>query len=88
MLLYKVWKISLNFRRKTILKLKHLKPENRGTYTCLATSALGKSSLDFKVEVIEENPEVDDWKLCPIDNYCLNNGSCRMYPSLGEMVCM
>ena len=24
---------------------------------------------------------------CPIDNYCLNSGSCAYYKSIGELVC-
>ena len=71
-----------------MLKIKSLKPEDRGIYSCMATSPLGNSSVAYKVDVITETPRVDEWRFCPIDQYCLNNGSCQFYPSLGEMVCL
>lgn len=80
--------ICTTFRRKSILKLKHAEPEDRGTYSCSAQSVLGKSSVDFHVEVIESQPKVDGWKLCPIDSICLNGGVCRLYPIIGEIVCL
>ncbi len=85
------------FRKRSILKITDLQPEDSGTYVCKAKSPLGEATIDFKVSVKqiktkEKKAEVarplDDWIPCPISNFCLNESQCRLYPLIGEMICL
>ena len=68
--------------------LKNLQESNRGIYTCFAHNVLGNSSIDFFID-IEEEKSLENWDLCPaFQDFCLNQGLCRFYPSIGEMLCL
>ena len=76
------------FRRKSVLILKNLQESNRGIYTCFAHNVLGNSSIDFFVD-IENEKSLEKWDFCPVfQDFCLNQGLCRFYPSIGEMLCL
>ena len=74
-------------RRKSILVLRNLQESDRGIYTCWARNVLGNATIDFFID-IETEKSIENWDLCPTQDFCLNQGICRFYPSIGEMLCL
>ena len=75
-------------RKKSILVLENIEESDRGIYTCHAQNVLGNATIDFNVDIESSEDQIGDWKLCPIQDFCLNHGLCRHYPSIGEMLCL
>ena len=68
--------------------LNRLQESDRGTYTCHAQNVLGNATIDFFVDIESSENQIEDWELCPIEDFCLNNGLCRHYSSIGETLCL
>lgn len=90
---------KIQFKKKrSMVVFPKVRPEDAGRYECRATSVSGVVKSIFAVVTIEAQPasNVQDntttlWPLygvpCPIANYCLNEGTCTYYETVGELVC-
>ncbi|KAM3956418.1 membrane-bound neuregulin protein vein [Aphomia sociella] len=85
-----------NFRRRSVLVIRHAKPEDSATYECRAQGAVGPPAIaTANVSVLPPvKAPLDSTTLdapCPIADpaypYCLNGGTCLFFELVQEQAC-
>ncbi|XP_014253959.1 protein vein isoform X2 [Cimex lectularius] len=85
-------------KKRSSLVIPKVRVEDAGRYECRATSVNGAISSSWATVTVSaqpNNPPTDNtttlWPLvggvCPIEQYCLNGGTCTFYDTVGELVC-
>lgn len=74
-------------KKRSSLMVSSVGAGDGGLYSCQATNLAGTGQQATPVTVRHTVTPYHAAARCPIDNYCLNSGSCAYYKSIGELVC-
>ncbi|XP_037978403.1 protein vein isoform X2 [Plutella xylostella] len=81
----------LNYRRRSVLTIKHAKLADSATYECRAQGAIGPPAItSANVSVLPPAPDISYSSPCPMPGpttFCLNGGTCLYFEQVQEAAC-